>query len=212
MKTEQIKKFLAWMELYGDGNDTYPLENTQTKNDERCVEAYIPLLERTINGVHKNPEIAFDLFFENFSEAVDEYLKDKPEIAKEFADYIQKVDEQNRKELQEKMRNRKESFEAKNLELDIRANKFNNDLDESIRMLENATRDISLVLDDDQSRLYLKVLPREYFPLKATNEQMYMKMHALCSSEVKESGCILLFTKCVVTDSSVLAIGVLERM
>lgn len=204
-----IAKFMAWMDLYDDGKELELLENHLTEKGERSIEAYVPLLDKKISGVHKNIEKAFDLFFTTFSDLIDEYIKDKPDIATALEKKIEEIEAMSRREMKERLAKRTE-FEK--LENDIANHKFNEVLDESIRMIENTVRDVSLVLNEEESSLYIKVLSRDFFGPQKTNERVSAEMQILCRNELKDTGMSLLFTKCRVTENSVIVIGVTEQL
>ena len=211
-KPDLITKFMAWMDLYNDDKEIELIENHLTEKGERCIEAYVPLLDKKISGVHKNVEKAFDLFFTTFSDSIDEYIKDKPDIAAALEKQIRDIEEESRKEMKERLAKRKEPTEFEKLERDIASHKFNQDLDESIRMIENTVRDVSLVLDEEESGLYIKVLSRDFFDPAKSNERVSAEMQVLCRKELKDTGMSLLFTKCRVTENSVIVIGVTEQL
>ena len=69
-----ITKFMAWMDLYYEGDNEELLHARTTENGERCFECFVPVIEKQISGVDKNHEKAFDKFFNNFAKEVDEYV------------------------------------------------------------------------------------------------------------------------------------------
>ena len=79
-------------------------------------------------------------------------------------------------------------------------------------MIENTVRDVSLVLDEEESGLYIKVLSRDFFDPEKSNERVSAEMQVLCRKELKDTGMLLLFTKCRVTENSVIVIGVTEQL
>ena len=207
-----ITKFMAWMDLYNNGNKFELLENHLTEKGERCIEAYVPLLNKKVSGVHKNVEKAFDSFFIAFSESIDEYIKDKPYIALALEGQIEIIEEKSREEIKERVDNRKERSVFKKLENDVTYDKFNDILDASVRVIDNVIRAISYLIDEEESNLYINVLSRSLFEAEKSNEVVSAEAQSLCRKELSETNMVLLFTKCRVTDNSVIVIGVTDRL
>ena len=207
-----ITKFLAWMDLYYKGDNTELLEAHTNKNGERCFQCFVPVLEKQITGTNKNPEKAFDIFFDNFSKELENYLSDKPVIRKELEKQIQALDNKRKEEREKRIASRKESSEFLKLKSDIAQKQFSDDLDMAMCTLTTTLADVSLILNEDLSNLYVKAIGRQFFEDTLSEDQIKMKMTHLCRKEAKESNKLLLFTNCRATENMVLLIGVFEEL
>ena len=207
-----IKKFMAWMDLYYDGDNVGLLHSQTTENGERCFECDVPLIEKHISGIDKNHEKAFDKFFKNFSKEVDEYISKHPKVKDELDKQMKSIEDKTKEELERRRANRKEDSEYQEIKNDISTSKFRADLDMSMDVLNKSITDISLILDESPSNLYVKIVGRDYFEDNLSDEKIRLKMDYLCSNEARESNKLLLFTNCRVTSDVVILIGVFEEL
>ena len=207
-----ITKYMAWMDLYYEGNNLELIENHLTENGERCIESFIPLVDKTVQGIHKKIEKAFDIFFENVSQEIDEYIQDKSDIKERLDMQIKTIEEQTQNEFAKRKNEYQQLSEFESLETDILEDQFNKDLDEAMDNLINSTRDVAQLLDEDLSRIYIKVLSRDYFEEDESEKRISLKMQSLCSKELRKSNLILLFTKCRVLKDTVVVIGIIEQL
>ena len=118
----------------------------------------------------------------------------------------------SKKETEERKRMYSHFNESQKIRFDIMADRFNKDLDESIDMINNTVRDVAMVLDEEEYRLYIKVLSRDYFPEDESNDNISMKMQTMCREELRGSELMLLFAKCRVLDNFVIVLGMTERL
>ena len=209
---KNISKFMAWMDLYYEGDNEELLHAQTTKNGERCFECFVPVIEKHISGIDKNHEKAFDKFFNNFSKEVDKYVSKHPDIKTDLDKQIKTIEDKSKEELKRRKERRNEDSKYQELKNDISTSQFNAVLDMTMDILNKSVTDVSLVLDEDPSRLYIKILGRDYFADDLSDEKIGTRMNLLCSKEVRESNNTLLFAKCRVTCDVVILVGVVEQL
>lgn len=207
-----ITKFMAWMDLYYEGDNEELLHARTTENGERCFECFVPVIEKQISGVDKNHEKAFDKFFNNFAKEVDEYVSERPDVKINLDKQIIAIKNKSKEELQKQREKRKDNPEYQKLKSDISTSQFNAELDMAMDILNKAVTDVSLTLDENPSTLYIKILGRDYFPEDMSDEKINIKMNLLCSEEARKSNNLLLFAKCRVTSDAVILIGVVDQL
>ena len=79
-----------------------------------------------------------------------------------------------------------------------------------MRILENAITDVSYVLNEKRSNLYVKTLNRSFFEENMSADDVSLEMQYIIRKELQESKLTVLFTQCKVTDEYVLAFAVTE--
>lgn len=198
-----ITKFLAWMDLFDKGRRFELIEARENEKGERCFECIPPKLEKKISGIDKDHEKAFEKFFENFSKEADAYLKENPEIKKELDKQIEIVEKKEREDVQK----RKASLNS-----DVSKQEFIEDLDVAMNILTSASKDVSTVLSENASNLYIKIVGRDYFDKELPVQKIKIQMNLICTNEILKTDNVLLFANCKVTDSLVILLGVIEKM
>ena len=211
-RSTNISKFLAWMDLFYEGDNTDLLRCSNNEQGERCFTCFVPNIEKEISGTDKNPEKALDKFFKNFIKELDLFLHDKPEIKFDLERQIKINDDKHNKELEEYRARHKVNKNFHELHDEILTKRFNDDLNMAISTINLALTDVALILNEDVSRLYIKVVGRPYFDEQLSESQITEQMNYMCRSEIKEKNQLFLFTNCRVTSDIVLLIGVLDQM
>ena len=152
------------------------------------------------------PQKAIDKFFVEAVKEIDKYLEGKPEQSEEL----------NQKALKIQKKTRNKALKKRDKKLlnvfnpDITTDKFYKDLEIVMRILENSITDVSYVLNEKRSNLYVKTLNRNFFKENMSADDVSLEMQYIIRKELQESKLTVLFTQCKVTDEYVLAFAVTE--
>ena len=95
---------------------------------------------------------------------------------------------------------------------DISKQEFIEDLDVAMNILTSASKDVSTVLSENTSNLYIKIVGRDYFDKDLPVQKIKTQMNLICTNEILKTDNVLLFANCKVTDSLVILLGVIEKM
>ena len=201
-----LSRFTAWMDLHKVARKGPILECKKSEKGECIVEAFIPGVEKTVRVVDKEPQKAIDKFFIEAVKEIDKYLEDKPEQSEELNQKSLKIQKKTRNEV---LKKRDEKL-LNVFNPDVTTDKFYKDLEIIMRILENAITDVSYVLNEKRSNLYVKTLNRSFFEENMSADDVSLEMQYIIRKELQESKLTILFTQCKVTDEYVLAFAVTE--
>lgn len=201
-----LSRFTAWMDLHKAARKGPILECKKSEKGECIVEAFIPGVEKTVRVVDKEPQKAIDKFFIEAVKEIDKYLEGKPEQSEELNQKSLKIQKKTRNEV---LKKRDEKL-LNVFNPDVTTDKFYKDLEIIMRILENAITDVSYVLNEKRSNLYVKTLNRSFFEENMSADDVSLEMQYIIRKELQESKLTVLFTQCKVTDEYVLAFAVTE--
>ena len=201
-----LSRFTAWMDLHKVTRKRPILECKKSEKGECIVEAFIPGVEKTVRVVEKEPQKAIDKFFVEAVKEIDKYLEDKPEQSEELNQKSLKIQKKTRNEA---LKKRDEKL-LNDFNPDVTTDKFYKDLEIVMRILENSITDVSYVLNEKRSNLYVKTLNRNFFKENMSADDVSLEMQYIIRKELQESKLTVLFTQCRVTDEYVLAFAVTE--
>lgn len=197
-RENNLTKLIVWMELHDRRDDKENiLESHQTSDGKKCVSTYLPLLDKRITVTEAKSTEAFDKLFETCVKEIDEYLKDKPELKNQFETTV------SQKLIEDKIRNSR-LYEKTPLE-----KKFEQETDEAMDHLGESIRDAGLILDEDISQLYVKVVGREFFG-DMNEDDIFVQMDRMAHDELRDTGMVLLYNKIRVFQDTVILFGIFE--
>ena len=199
------------MDLHSEGDNFSHLKTTTNARGERCVESPVPLVGITIQETSKNIEKAFNLFFESFSNVIEGYIKDKPDLSAALLKRIEELEEEKRKEIDERRKKYRNPSEEERIQNDITAAKFNEELDLAIMRLSQAFSTVSSVIDEDPARLYVKIVGLDGYDEKST-ERITFELEESVRKELKQQNSIVLLTKCRVLFDRAIIIAIKENI
>ena len=185
-----------------------------TKNKEGLYElsVTIPLMNKTITVSDKDIVKAYDLLYEIFSKEIDAYIETRPHLKEELDKRIRVMEYAQQKNDQLAKAHHKPLSEEEQLGFDIFSKQLTKDIEESLDSVVSIVDDISLILDEDPTRLYIKVLPRNYFAENINDTEAAIRMHVLSRKELKEAGYVPLYLKHRTTKDNLVIVGIMEKM
>ena len=207
-----ITKFQAWMDLYGDDKNNYDMESSTNKEGKQTYKMFVPMLEKEITSVGDGFEEVFYALLENISKEIDEFILDKPDIRDNLESQMKYIEEESKRKEREYIEKHNQKDDYGEFLQGIDTYTFNKDVETVINNLSDFISNSELYLCEGPSKLYCKVLSKDYFGTNLSKEEIINHMEYLCREDFVSARLMALFIKCVIVDNYVLAIGVTEYM
>ena len=208
-----MTKLRAWMSLHSYNDDAdNPIKCHKNKEGLYVLKVDIPLINKTITITHEDKEHAKEVLLIEFSKEVDEFIKDSLPLRVELDERMKKMElaesrHENLEDFYHKKRSEEEQFD-----IDIMTHQLNKVLEESIDATRNLADDVALILDEDPSRVYIKVLPRNFFGENLKDKEVEVRAHLLMRVDLRQAKYVPVFSKCRVNDNFVISIAIIDKM